>query len=72
MRLAWVRCGAPVAWLTTERCMMVLASPTIVMTRRPGSLNQETRYLKQIKETAIDISRALGSVEMADRMAATL
>jgi len=48
------------------------AALSVVMTRRPGPLNQETRYLRQIKETAIDISRALGSVEMADRMAATL
>jgi DNA-binding IclR family transcriptional regulator len=48
------------------------AALSVVMTRRPDSLNQETRYLRQIKETAIDISRALGSAEMADRMAATL
>jgi DNA-binding IclR family transcriptional regulator len=48
------------------------AALTVVMNRRPGSVNQETRYLKQLKETAIEISRALGSVEMSDKMAATL
>jgi hypothetical protein len=35
-------------------------------------VNQETRYLKQLKETAIEISRALGSVEMSEKMANTL
>jgi DNA-binding IclR family transcriptional regulator len=48
------------------------AALTIVMNRRPGAVNQETRYLRQLLETVIEISRALGSVEMADRMAATL
>jgi DNA-binding IclR family transcriptional regulator len=48
------------------------AALTIVMNRRPGSVNQETRYLKQLKESAVEISRALGSVEMADKMAATV
>lgn len=48
------------------------AALTIVMNRRPGSVNQEKRYLKQLKETAVEISRALGSVEMADKMAATI
>jgi len=48
------------------------AALTIVMNRRPGSVNQETRYLRQLKETAVEISRALGSVGMADRMAATI
>ena len=48
------------------------AALTIVMTRRPGNVNQETRFLRQIKETAIDISRALGSEEMSAKMAATL
>ncbi len=48
------------------------AALTIVMTRRQGSVSQETRYLRQLKETAVEISRALGSVEMADKMAATL
>ena len=37
------------------------AALTIVMTRTPSAtVNQETRFLRQIKETAIDISRALG------------
>ena len=48
------------------------AALTIVMNRREGSVNQETRYLKPLKESAIEISRALGSTEMADKMAATL
>ena len=48
------------------------AALTIVMNRRPGAVNQETRYLRQIKESAVEISRALGSVEMADKMAATI
>ncbi len=48
------------------------AALTIVMNRRPGAVNQETRYLRQLLETVIEISRALGSVDMADRMAATL
>lgn len=41
---------------------------TIVMNRRPGSVNQETRYLKPLMETAVEISRALGSKIMADQM----
>lgn len=48
------------------------AALTVVMNHRPGAINQETRYLRQLKETAIEISRALGSVRMADNMAATL
>ena len=48
------------------------AALTVVMNRRATSSSQETRYLRPLKETAIEISRALGSVEMADRMAATL
>ena len=48
------------------------AALSVVMNRRPGSVNQELRYLKQLKSTALEISRALGSVEMAEKMAATL
>jgi len=48
------------------------AALTIVMNRRPGSVSQEMRYLKPLKETVVEISRALGSVQMADQMAATL
>lgn len=48
------------------------AALTIVMNRRPGSINQETLYLRPLIESAIEISRALGSIEMADKMAATL
>jgi len=52
-----------------ERLEAVL---TVVMNRRPGSANQEPRFVKPLKETAVEISRALGSVEMADKMAATI
>jgi DNA-binding IclR family transcriptional regulator len=48
------------------------AALTIVMNRRPGTVNQEKLYLRQLKETTVEISRALGSVEMADKMAATI
>jgi len=48
------------------------AALSVVMNRRPGSVNQELRYLKQLKSTALEISRALGSVEMAEKMAASL
>ena len=45
------------------------AAITIVMNRRPGSVNQETRFLKPLLDTAVEISRALGSKLMADQMA---
>ncbi len=48
------------------------AALTIVMNRRPGCVNQEKMYLRQLKQTAVEISRALGSVEMADKMVATI
>lgn len=48
------------------------AALTIVMNRRPECLNHEERYLRVLKESAIEISRALGSNEMAANMAATL
>jgi DNA-binding IclR family transcriptional regulator len=48
------------------------AALTVVMNRRPGVLDHEVRYLKSVKDTALEISRALGSVEMANKMAATL
>jgi DNA-binding IclR family transcriptional regulator len=48
------------------------AALTIVMNRRPSSINQETRYLKPILETAVEISRALGSQTMADKMASVI
>jgi DNA-binding IclR family transcriptional regulator len=48
------------------------AALTVVMPMRANDPNQETRYLRPVKETAIEISRVLGSVEMADKMAATL
>jgi DNA-binding IclR family transcriptional regulator len=48
------------------------AALSVVMNRRTDSVNQEKRYLKQLKETALEISRALGSLEMSEKMAATL
>ena len=48
------------------------AAITVVMPSRSNDPNQEGRYLKPVKETAIEISRVLGSVEMAEAMAATL
>ncbi len=39
---------------------------------RPDDPNRQTRHLMAVKETALEISRVLGSVEMANRMAATL
>ncbi len=53
----------------TERLEAAL---TVVMNRRPGAVNQEMRYLRPLKETAIEISRALGSVKMAEQIGATL
>jgi DNA-binding IclR family transcriptional regulator len=44
------------------------AALSVVMNRRPGAINQETRYLKPLLETAIEISRALGSKLMAQQM----
>jgi DNA-binding IclR family transcriptional regulator len=45
------------------------AALTIVMNRRNDSADQETRFLKPLKECALEISRALGSVEMANKLA---
>lgn len=44
---------------------------TIVMNRRQNDDTYNVRYLHQLKETVVDISRALGSVEMAEKMAAS-
>jgi DNA-binding IclR family transcriptional regulator len=45
------------------------AALTVVMNRRSDSIDQETRFLKPLKECAVEISRALGSVEMANKLA---
>jgi DNA-binding IclR family transcriptional regulator len=45
---------------------------TIVMNRRQNDDTYNVRYLHQLKETVIDISKALGSEKMADKMAASL
>jgi len=53
----------------TERLEAAL---TIVMSRRADSAEQEMRFLKPLKECALEISRALGSVEMANKLADTI
>jgi len=47
------------------------AALTVVMNRRAGLVSQEIRYLRQLKRTVVEISRALGSIEMANAMAST-
>ena len=48
------------------------AALTVVMNRRGDSADQETRFLRPLKECALEISRALGSVEMANKLADTI
>ena len=48
------------------------AALTIVMNRRPNMSDHETRYLKALKESAVELSRALGSIEKANELAATI
>lgn len=48
------------------------AALTVVYPLRANDPNHETRYVKIMKETAVEISRVLGSVEMAESMAATI
>jgi DNA-binding IclR family transcriptional regulator len=48
------------------------AALTVVMNRRPDFVDHEIRYLKSVKETALEISRALGSVDMAAKLAKTI
>lgn len=50
----------------------LIAALTIIMSRQPGVADQESRYLKQLKETALEISRTLGSEKMASAMALTI
>lgn len=45
------------------------AALTIVMNKRPGISDHESRFLKPLKDTALEISRALGSVSMANELA---
>ena len=52
-----------------ERIEAALAA---IYPSRPDDPNRETRHLMAVKETGLEISRVLGSVEMANRMAATL
>ena len=48
------------------------AALTVVMNRRQNDQVYDIRYLRQLKQTAVEISRALGSVEMADKVAASI
>lgn len=48
------------------------AALTIVMNRRQNVETGDIRFMRPLKETAIEVSRALGSVEMADAMTKTL
>lgn len=48
------------------------AALTVVMTRRAQNDVDETRCLRPLKEATVDISRALGSQELAARMADTI
>lgn len=48
------------------------AAIAVIFPSRPEDPNRETRHLLPLKETALEISRVLGSVEMANKMAATL
>jgi len=48
------------------------AAIAAVYPSKPDDPNRETRHLHAVKETALEISRVLGSSEMANKMAATL
>ncbi len=51
------------------------AALTVIMTSRgeaKTTRSEDIRYLIPLKETALDISRTLGSVEMANELAATM
>lgn len=48
------------------------AALTIVMNRRQSTDAGDIRFMKPLKETVVEISRALGSVEMADAMARSI
>jgi len=45
------------------------AALTLVMNRRAGSIDHEKQYLQVLMSVAIEISRALGSLQMAQQMA---
>jgi len=50
----------------------IQAALSIVWPGRPDATGKDLRYLKQLRETVLEISRTLGSTEMAAEMAATL
>ncbi len=54
---------------------LLQAALTIVMTtlgKRDATRSEDIQYLKPLRETALEISRALGSIDMANEMAATM
>lgn len=48
------------------------AALSVVWPGRPDASGQDLRYLRQLRESALEISRTLGSTEMANEMAATM
>jgi len=50
----------------------IQAALSVVWPGRPDATGQDLRYLKQVRETALEISRTLGSIDMAGEMAATM
>lgn len=50
----------------------IQAALSVVWPGRPDESGQDLRYIKQVRETALEISRTLGSIEMANEMAATM
>lgn len=50
----------------------IQAALSVVWPGRPDESGQDLRYIKQVRETALEISRTLGSTEMANEMAATM
>ena len=50
----------------------IQAALSIVWSGRSDDSVQDLRYIKQVRETALEISRTLGSTEMANEMAATM
>ena len=48
------------------------AAIAVIYPARSDDPNRETRHLMPLKETAVEISRVLGSTEMAGKMASTL
>jgi len=50
----------------------IQAALSIVWPGRPDASGQDLRYMKQLRDSVLDISRTLGSIEMADEMSAAM